>query len=129
MAKSNHVLQFSGIGGITHTYTNATGATINQHDIVILGDQGLAAIAAESIANAATGNLWMPGLAKVSGSVKGHDGSANAAIAAYDKIYQTSGEQFADVDTSATFLGFTLGGVASGATETEDILVVATPLA
>ena len=127
MARSNYILQWAP--EITHTYTNATGSTIAQGQIVVLGDQGLLGISMEEIANAATGNLRLPGQAKVQMSVKGHDGSANAAIAAYDKVYYTSGETFCDVDTAAAFAGFTLGGVATGATETEEVLLVNTPLA
>ena len=46
------------------------------------------------------------------------------AVSAYDKVYFTAGEAFFDVDTAAAFVGFTLGGVASGATETEDVLLM-----
>lgn len=105
------------------TYLNATGSTISIGDLVVLGDQGLFGIARETIANAASGTIKVPGWAKVRGSAKGHNGTANAAISAYDKVYFTAGEAFVDVDNANTFVGWVLGDVASGATETEDIIL------
>lgn len=109
--------------GPTVDYTNATGATLASDTLIHLGDQGMVGLVISDIANGSSGPVQLPPFI-MSYSVKGHDGSANAAISAYDKIYHTSGETFADVDTSATFIGYTLGGVASGATETEDVLVM-----
>lgn len=48
--------------------------------------------------------------------VKGHDGSANAAVSVGDKVYLTDGEAFLDVDDTATLFGYALGAVASGDT-------------
>jgi len=112
-----------GVGGPVWQYTNATGASIASGAYVLMGDQGLGGLALETIANAATGSVQVPYGMIIQHNVKGHDGSANAAIDAYDKVYFTAGEAFFDVDTAQKFVGFTLGGVASGATESEYVLV------
>lgn len=110
--------------GTVLQWTNATGSAVSSNDFVLLGDQGLCGVALHDIANAASGSVEVPGMMVFETSVKGHDGSANAAISAYDKVYFTAGEAFCDVDTNATFIGFTLGSVASGATETENVLLM-----
>lgn len=113
-----------GTGGPRLQWTNATGSAVTSGQYVLLGDQGLHGIAEEAIANAATGTVLVPFGVVITHNVKGHDGTANAAISAYDKVFFTAGETFFDVDSAAaTFVGFTLGGVATGATESEQVLV------
>lgn len=52
-------------------------------------------------------------------SVKGYNGSANAAIAAGDKVYyKTGATPVLDVDSSGVYFGIALAAVASGATTT-----------
>lgn len=101
--------------------TNGSGSDIVSGQPIILGDNGLAGICLEDIANAATGSVRLQGV--VDYPVKGHDGSAAAAVAIYDKVYYTAGEAFADVDSSATLLGYALEAVSSGATTTVNVLL------
>lgn len=51
-------------------------------------------------------------------AVKGHNGSANTAVAVGDKVYLTDGEAFLDVDATAVFFGYALEAVTSGSTTT-----------
>jgi predicted RecA/RadA family phage recombinase len=101
--------------------TNGSGADIVSGQPILLGDQGLAGFCLEDIANAGTGSVQIVGIFDY--PVKGHDGSSNAAVAAYDKVYYTAGEAFCDVDSSAALLGYTLEAVASGETTTVQVLV------
>ena len=60
-------------------------------------------------------------------SVKGHDGSSNAAISVGDLVYWTDKDTALDVDTSESPFGIALEAVGSG--ETETIKVLLTPKA
>lgn len=105
-------------------YANATGSAIVSGQPVLLGDQGLHGVAIEAIANAATGSVMLSAeYLVVNVSVHGHNGSSNAAVDAYDKVYLTAGEAFVDVDSAATFFGYTLGSQTSGGTTNKDVLV------
>lgn len=105
-------------------YTNATGSAITSGQPVLLGDQGLHGVAVEDIANAATGSVVLSGCYAVASlSVHGHNGSANAAVDAYDKVYLTAGESFVDVDSAATFFGYTLASQTSGGTTSKNVLL------
>lgn len=57
-------------------------------------------------------------------AVRGHDGSANAAISAGDRIYYDVTNDELDVDTSGVPFGIALDDVASGATTTIRVAVV-----
>lgn len=109
--------------GLVIQHTNVSGSDIESNDAVLLGDQGLKGLALEDIANGASGSVMVPPGFIISHSVLGHDGTANAAVAIYDKVFFTAGEAFFDVDAAATFMGYTLGATASGATETENVLI------
>lgn len=104
-------------------WTNASGADIAAGAPVLMGAGGLAGIAIQDIANGASGSVAITGVWAF--PVKGHDGLANAAVAAGAKVYYTAGEASCDVDSAATLLGYALSGVSSGATTTTDILLAA----
>lgn len=103
-------------------YANG-GADIVSGQPVLLGTGGLHGVAVQDIANGATGSVEIPPCFIVNMSVHGHNGSANANVAIYDKVYLTSGETFVDTDASATFFGYTLGAQTAGATTNKDVAV------
>jgi len=104
-------------------YTNNTGADIASGQPVLLGDQGLRGVAVQAIANGAAGSVEIPECAIYSISVRGHNGAANAAVDAFDKVYLTAGENFVDVDTAQVFFGFTLEAQTSGGTSAKPVAV------
>lgn len=101
--------------------TNGSGSDIVSGQPLILGDNGLAGMCLEDIASTATGCVQLEGVFDY--PVKGHNGSGDTAVAIYDKVYYTAGEAFADVDNTATLLGYALEAVSSGATTTVNVLL------
>lgn len=109
--------------GIVLQWTNGTGSAVSSGDMVLLGDQGLVGIAVHDIADGSAGSVELAPGVVFNFPVTGHDGTANAAVAIYDKVYFTAGEAFCDVDSAATLAGWALGAVASGATTTVPVLL------
>lgn len=109
--------------GLVIQATNGSGTAIVSGEPMLIGDQGLAGICLADIANGAVGSVELPPGVIFDYPVKGHDGSAGAAVAVGDKVYYTAGEAFADVDTNATLLGYALEAVESGATTTVEVLL------
>jgi len=103
--------------------TNGSGADIVSGQPMLIGDQGLAGVCLEDIANAAAGSVELPPGVVFDYPVKGHNGTANAAVAVGDKVYYTAGEAFCDVDSAATLFGYALEAVVSGATTTVEVLL------
>jgi len=112
--------------GFTIQYT--LGGTVAVNTPVLLGDQGLHGVALEAGVSGDTISVLVPSGIVISHPVKGDNGSAGAAIAIFDKVYSDGGTSaFFDVNTSDTLVGWTLGAVASGATETELVLLALGP--
>lgn len=109
--------------GIVLQWTNGTGSAVSSGDMVLLGDQGLVAIALQDIANGAAGSVELAPGVVFNFPVKGHNGTANAAVAIYDKVYFTAGEAFCDVDSAAALAGWALAAVTSGETTTVPVLL------
>jgi hypothetical protein len=102
-----------------------TKASQSSGDPVLIGDQGLHGVCL--IDTDADGEVVVdlgPGVV-YDIPVKGHDGSSGAAVDIGDKVYYTDGEAFLDVDNTATFFGYALEAVSSGATTTINVFVVA----
>jgi len=110
-------------GGRVIQHANTSHAALSSGDLCLLGAGGPVGLVLEDIANNGTGSV-MVGPIVVSTSVKGHNGSANAAVTAGATVYFTDTEAFCDVDTAQVPAGITLGSVASGATETEEVLLL-----
>ena len=90
---------------------------------VLIGDQGLHGVCLTD--TDADGDVQVDvGLCVYDIPVKGHNGTGNVAVDVGDKVYYTEGEAFLDVDPAATFFGYALEAVASGATTTVQVLVV-----
>jgi predicted RecA/RadA family phage recombinase len=100
---------------------NGSGADVASGAPLIIGAGGLVGFCIQSIANDATGSVQLEGI--FNWPVKGHNGSANAAVAVGAKVYYTATEAFADTDATATLLGYALGAVESGATTTVPVLL------
>ncbi|MGW8161038.1 MAG: DUF2190 family protein [Desulfobulbales bacterium] len=109
--------------GLVIQATNASGANIASGQPMLVGDQGLAGVCIQDIANGASGSLELPPGVIFDYPVKGHNGSGNTAVAVGDKVYYTAGDAFMDVDTSATFMGWALEAVTSGETTTVEVLL------
>jgi predicted RecA/RadA family phage recombinase len=107
--------------GVVVQGTNGSGSAIVSGQPILLGDQGIAGICLEDIANAAAGSVQIEGVFDY--PCKGHNGTTSAAIAAYDKVYYTAGEAFCDTDSSASLLGYALEAVSSGSTTTVKVLI------
>jgi hypothetical protein len=121
---STNILQRGS--GFTIQYT-LTG-TVTNGTPVLLGDQGLHGVALQGGVSGETISVLIPNGMVISHPVKGHDGTSAAAIAIFDAVYSDGGTSaFFDVNTSDTKVGYTLGAVASGATETEEVLLVLNP--
>ena len=108
--------------GLVLQWTNTSGADVASGAPVGLGN-GLVGIAIHDIANGAAGSVEVPHAMVFDVPVKGHNGTANAPVAAYDRVYHTAGETFFDVDATANFAGWALAPVASGATATVPVLL------
>lgn len=89
-------------------------------DLVMSGDPGcvgdLPFVALTDEDSAGNATCKLNGTAKL--AVRGHDGAANAAIAAGDIVYWDNAAGEIDVATSGTRFGYALQPVASGATTT-----------
>lgn len=109
--------------GTTIQWTNDLSADVSSGAMVALGDQGLIGMAVHDIADGASGSVMLPPALIVNFPVKGHDGTANAAISIYDKVYFTAGQAFANVKIANDRAGYALGAVSSGATTTVPVLV------
>lgn len=109
--------------GMTVQWTNDLGADVDAGDVVLLGDQGLVGVAVQDVADGESGSVLLPPGVVVKFPVKAHNGTSNAAVAVYDKVYFTSGEEFFDTDDAATMSGYALEAVASGATTTVEVLL------
>lgn len=102
------------------TITGPTGGLLSGAPYV-LGKIPL--VADGDIAQGATGACSTRG--RFSLSVKGWNGSANAAIAQGDLIYYKTGQTPPlNVDTSGVAFGKVLTAITSGATATVDVLVI-----
>lgn len=109
--------------GITIQWTNDLSANVASGALVALGDQGLVGVAVQDIADGAAGSVELPPGVIVNFPVKGYDGSSNAAIAIYDKVYFESGAAFCNVKTTDLLAGYALGAITSGATTTVPVLL------
>ena len=98
-------------------------ADISSGAPVLLGDAGLVGFAVHDIANTKSGSVMIPSGMIVTHPVKGHDGTENAAISAYDKVYWDGAEAFFDVTVADTLVGYAMEGVTSGATTTIKVLI------
>ena len=100
---------------IQHT----AAADISSGDVVAIGTGGLLGVAIQDIANTKTGSVFVDdGVFLI--STKGHDGSANAAVAVGDKLYWVSGNSgfVLNKKSTDTFFGYALEAVTSGSTAT-----------
>jgi hypothetical protein len=108
--------------GLHRSFTKATKSS---GDPVLIGDQGLHGVCLTD--TGADGKAVVdlgPGVV-YDIPVKGHNGTIDTAVDIGDKVYYTDGEAFLDVDPAATFFGYALEAVSSGATTTVNVFVVA----
>lgn len=99
-------------------YTPA--ADVSAGDLVLLGS--LPAVAATDIAAGEAGAVLRTGKFRL--SVKGHDGTANAAVALYDPLYWDGNPANPlDKNNANTLVGYALGTVAAGATAAIEVLL------
>ena len=103
--------------------TNGSGSAIASGQPMLVGDQGLAGVCLEDIAAAGVGSVEVPPGVVFDYPCKGHNGSADTAIAVGDKVYFSAGDAFCDVDSAAALFGYALEAVASGATATIEVLL------
>lgn len=101
------------------TLTNAALASKDAGDPVVVGKiVGVALIDADAnnkCTFATEGIFDLP--------VKGHDGTANSAVAVGDALYYTAGDAFLDKDSAQVLFGYALEAVSSGQTATIEVLL------
>lgn len=98
---------------------SGTSDLVKSGDPGVVGDLPFVALTDE--ASDGTATVKCNGVAKL--NVRGHDGTANAAVAVGQVIYwdNTNGEL--DVQTAGKRFGYALGAVASGATTSIEVKI------
>ena len=109
--------------GLVVQWTNATGSTVTSGSLVLVGAGGLLGVAVHDIANTAAGSVLLPPGVVVTTPVKGHNGTADAAVVIGAKVYWDGSNAFLDTDSTETLAGFAMGAVSSGATTTVPVLL------